>query len=76
MKNLVELILLLVALLTTLGVIHSPDCVVRLAFMRRIPLVTGPSTVVVALPIIVVVTAWETTALLLLFVCPALHHVS
>ena len=74
-KNLVELVLRLVALLTTRGVIHSADSVVRLAFTRRIPLVTRPSIVIVALPIVVVVTAWEMAALLLLFVCPMLHHV-
>jgi hypothetical protein len=75
-KNLVELVLRLVALLTTRGAIHSADSVVRLAFTRRIPLVVGPSTVVVTLPIVVVVTAWEATAFLLFFVRPALHHVS
>ena len=42
---------------------------------RRIPLVAGPSTVIVALPIVVVVAAWEATTFLLFFVCPALHHV-
>ena len=44
--------------------------------MRRIPLVAGPSTVVVALPIIIIVAAGKATAFLLLFICPALHHVS
>jgi hypothetical protein len=44
--------------------------------MRRIPLVAGPSTVVVALPIVVVVAAGKATAFLLLFVCLALHHVT
>ena len=76
MKNLVELVLWFVALLTTRGVIHSADSIVRLALAHRIPLVAGPSTVVVTLPIVVVVAAWEADAFLLLFVCPALHHVS
>src|SRR6185312_13035954 len=62
MKNFVELVLRFVALLTTRGAIHSADSVVRLVFTRRIPLVVGPSTVVVALPIVVVVTVWEATA--------------
>jgi len=75
-KNLVELVLRLVALLTMWGVIHSADSIVRLAFTRRITLVAGPSTVVVALPIVVVVTAWEATAFLLFFVRLVLHHVS
>ena len=74
-KNLVELVLQFVTLLTTRGAIHSAYSVIRLALTRRIPLVTGPSTVVVALPIVVVVAAWEAAAFLLLFVCPALHHV-
>ena len=74
-ENLVELVLRLVALLTTRGAIHSTDCVVRLAFTRRISLVAGPSTVVVALSIVVVVAAGEATAFLLLFVSPALHHI-
>ena len=76
MKNLVELVLRLVALLTTRGAIHSTDCVVRLAFTRRISLVAGPSTVVVALPIVVIDAAREATAFLLFFICLALHHVS
>jgi len=74
-ENLVELILRLVALLTMQGAIHSADCIVRLALARRIPLVARASTVVVALPIVVVVAAGEVTAFLLLFVSPALHHV-
>ena len=75
-KNLVELVLRLVALFTTRGAIHSADSVIRLAFSCRIPLVAGPSTVVVTLPVVVIVTAWEAAAFLLLFVCPALQHVS
>ena len=75
-KNLVKLVLRLVALLTTRGAIHGAHSVVRIALTCRIPLVTGPSMVVVALPIVVIVTAWEATAFLLFFVRPALHHVS
>ena len=75
-KNLVELILRFVTLLTARSAIHGADGVIRLALTRGIPLVTGPSTVVVALPIVVVVTAWEATAFLLFFVRPTLHHVS
>ena len=75
-KNLVELVLRFVALLTTWGAIHSAYSVIRLALTRRIPLVTGPSTVVVALPIVVVVAAWKATVFLLFFVLPTLHHVS
>ena len=74
-KNLVELVLRLVALFTMWGAIRSADSVIRLAFTRRIPLVARPPTVIVALPIVVVVTAWELTAFLLLFVRPSLHHV-
>ena len=75
-KNLVELILRFVALLTMRGAIHGADSVVRLTLTRRIPLVAGPSTVVVALPVVVVVAAGKATAFLLLFICPALHHVT
>ena len=75
MKDLVELILRLVILLTTRGTIHSTDSIVGLALARGIPLVTGPSTIVVTLPVVVVVMARETAMLLLLFICPALHHV-
>ena len=75
-NNLVELVMRLVALLTAQNAIHSADCVVRLALARRIPLVAGPSTVIVALPIVVIVAAWEATAFLLFFVHPTLHHVS
>ena len=76
MKDLVELILQFFSLFTTRGAIHSTDYVIRLVYTRRISLVAGPSTVVVALPIVVVVAAWEAAASLLLFVCAALHHVS
>ena len=62
-ENLVELILRLVALLTTQGAIHSGDCIVRLALARRIPLVAGPSSVVVTLPVVIVVTAREAATL-------------
>ena len=75
-KYLVELILRFVALLTTRCVIHGADSVVRLTLTRRIPLVAGPSTIVVALPVIVVVAAGKATAFLLLFICPVPHHVT
>jgi len=74
-KNLVKLVLRFVTLLTTRSAILGPDSVVRLALTRRILLVTGPSVIVV-LPVVVVVTTWEATAFLLLFVRPTLHHVS
>ena len=76
MKNLVELILQLFLLLTTQSTIHSTDSIVRLALARRIPLVFGPSTIVVALPVVVVVTSREVAAFLLLFICLVLHHVT
>ena len=75
-ENLVELILRLVALLTTRGAIHGADCIVRLALARRIPLVAMATTVVEALPIVVVVAVGEATAFLLLFISTALHHVA
>ena len=74
-KNLVELVLRLVAHFTTRCAVHSTDSVVRLTLTRGISLVTGPSTVVVVLPIVVVVTVWEADSFLLLFVCSMLHHV-
>ena len=75
-KDLVELVLRLFILLITRSAIHSTDGVVRLPLARRILLVAGPSTVVVTLNVVIVVTVWEAAALLLLFVCPALHHVT
>ena len=75
-EDLIELILRLFILLTTWSAIHGADGIVWLALAHWIPLVAGPSTVVVVLPIVVVVTAWEVIAFLLLFVRPALHHVS
>ena len=75
-KDLVELVLWLVALFTTRGAIHSADSVIKLAFTRRILLVARPSTVVVALPVVVVVAMGKATVFLLLFICPALHHVT
>jgi hypothetical protein len=75
-KDLVELILRLIILLTTRGAIHSTDSVVKFALMHGIPLVAGASTVVVTPPIVVIVLTWEAAAFLLLFICPALHHVS
>ena len=73
-KDLVELILRLFILLTMRSTIHGTDSVVGLALARGIPLVARPSTVVEALPVVIVVTVWETAAFLLLFVSPALHH--
>ena len=75
-KNLVELVLRLVALLTTRGAIHSADCIVRITLARRIPLVAVASTVVVALLVVFVVAAGKVTAFLLLSVCLVLHHVT
>ena len=76
MKYLVELVLRFVALLTTRCAIHSTDSVVRLTLTRRIPLVAGPSNVVVELPVVVVVAAGKAIAFMLLFICQALHHVT
>ena len=75
-KYLVELVLWFVTLLTTKCAIHSADSVVRLTLTRRIPLVAGPSTVVVVFPVVVVVAAGKATVFLLLFICLALHHVT
>ena len=75
-KDLVELIMWLFILLTMQSTIHSIDSVIRLALARKILLVAGPSTVVVTLPVVIVVTVREAAALLLLFVYPALHHVT
>jgi hypothetical protein len=69
-QDLIELILRFFCLLTTRGAILSADSVIWHAFACRIPLVAGPSTFVVGLPIVVVVTPWEAAALLFLFVCP------
>ena len=74
-ENLIELVLRLVTLLTTRGAIHSAECIVRLALARRIPPVARASSVVVALPIVVVVAAGEAIVFLLLFVNPTLHHI-
>ena len=75
-ENLVKLVLRLVALLTTQCAIHRAYSVVRLTLACGIPLVAGPSSIVVALPVVVIVAAGKATAFLLLFVCLALHHVS
>ena len=75
-KNLVELVLRLVALLTTRCAIHSANSVVRLTLTRRISLVARPSTIIVVLPVVVVVATGKATAFLLLFICLALHHVT
>ena len=75
-EDLVELILRLFILLTTRSAIHSADNIVWLALAHGIPLVAGPSTIVVALPIVVVITSWEAAALLFFFVWPMLPHVA
>ena len=75
MKYLIELVLRFVALLTTWCAIHSADNIVWLALAHGILLVAGPSTVIVALPIVIVMMAWEATVLLFFFVCPALHQI-
>ena len=76
MKDLVELVLRFFTLLTTRSAIHGTDGIVRLALTRSIPLVAGPSTIIVALSVVIVVTMWEAAAFLLMFIYPALHHVS
>ena len=75
-EDLVELILRFVALLTMRGAIHSADSIVGLALARGIPLVVGPSSIVVMFPVVVIVATRETTALSFLFIYPALHHVA
>ena len=77
-QDLVELILGFYCFLTTRGAIHSADNIVWLALVRRIPLVTGASTIIILLrfPIVVVVTMWEAAAHLFFLICPALHHVA
>ena len=75
-ENFVELVLRLIALFTARGVIHSADCIVRLTLACRIPLIAGPSTVVMTLPAFVVVAEGEVTTFLLFFIRPALHHVT
>ena len=74
--DLIKLILRFFCFLTTQGAIHSADNIIRLALVHRIPLVAGASTIIIALPIVVVVAAGKATAFLLLFICPALHHVT
>ena len=74
-KDLVKLILWLFILLAMRGAIHGTDSIVGFALSCGIPLVAGPSSIVVTLPIIVIVTVREAVALLLLYICPALHHV-
>ena len=75
-ENLVKLVLRLVAPLTTRCAIHSADYIVWLTLTRRIPLVAGASTVIVAFPVVVIVAAGKATTFLLLIVCPALHHIT
>ena len=75
-EDLVKLILRLLILLTTWSAIDGADGVIWLALARWIPLVAKPTTVIIALPIVVAVTSREAAALLFLFVCPALHHVA
>ena len=75
-KDLVELVLRLPSFFTARGAIDSLDDIVWLSLALGIPLVTAASMVIVALPIIVVATASEATALLFLLICPTLHHVT
>ena len=75
-QDLVELILRHSCLFASRAAINSPDDIVWLTFARGIPLVTAASTIIVALPIIVIVAALEAAALLFLFVCPSLHHIT
>ena len=75
-KYLVELVLRFVALFTMRCAIYSADSVIRLMLLRRIPLVAGPSMIVVALPVIVVAVAGKAAAFLVLIIYPVLHHVT
>ena len=60
--DLVELILRLSFFLATQAAMNSPNDIVWLMFARRIPLVAGAFPIIVALPIVVAVTAGEAAA--------------
>ena len=75
-EDLVKLILRLLILLTTRSAIHGADGVIWLALARWIPLVAKPTTVIIALPIVIVFTGWEAAVFLFFFVRPVLHHVT
>ena len=58
-KDLVKLILRLFILLAMQGVIHGTDSIVGFALSCGIPLVAGPSSIVVMLHVVVIVAARE-----------------
>ena len=73
--DLVELILRLSWLFASRAVINSPDNIVWLTFTYGVQLATAATMIVVALPNVVIVAAWEAVALLFLLIYPALHHI-
>ena len=57
--------------------VDSLHDIVWLLLSHRVPLaVAVATTIIVALPIVVIVVAWEVAALLFFFVRPSLHHVA
>ena len=75
-QNLVKLILRLSCLFASRAEIDSPDDIVWLTFAHGIPLVTVASTIIVALPVVVIVAMRKATAFLFHLVCPVLHNVA
>ena len=74
--DLVELILRLSCLFALRAVINSPDNIVWLTFTYGVPLATAATMIVVALPNVVIVAAWEAAAFLFFLISPMLHHVA
>jgi hypothetical protein len=69
------LILWLASLLATRAAVDSPDDIVWLSLAHRVPLATAAATIIVTLPVVVIIAAWEATELLFFLVSPSLHHV-
>ena len=73
--DLVELILRLSCLFALRAVINSPDNIVWLTFTYGVPLATAATMIIVAIPIVVIVSAWEAAPFLFFLVRLELHHV-
>jgi hypothetical protein len=75
MQDFIKLVLRPACLLAARTAIDSPNNIVSLAFAHLVPLAVAAAMIIVAIPIVVIVSAWEAAAFLFFLVHPELHHV-
>ena len=75
MQDFIKLVLRHVYLLAARTAIDSPNNIVSIAFTHLVLLAVAATMIIVAIPIVVIVSAWEAAPFLFFLVRPELHHV-